>query len=77
VTFLHVHEYSTTIRIAVVIEFTILVVSLVGIRRASQHRETQLARLLKTQGVAYFAMVVLVHTTVVVSGSAFLETDIR
>jgi len=66
-----------TTRIAATIELAILVLSMVGIRRSSHHRESSLARLLKAQGVAYFATVFFVHVSMVVSGSGSLETPIH
>ena len=66
-----------TTRIAAAIEFAILVLSLVGIRRASRHRESPLARLLKTQGVAYFVMVLFLQLATIVSGSGPPETHIH
>jgi len=61
---------------AAVIEFAMLVLSLIGIRRASRHRESRLAQLLKTQGIAYFVMVTLMHVSVVVSDPGPLETNV-
>lgn len=68
---------STMTRVAATIEFTILVLSLVGIRRASQHRESRLASFLKAQGIVYFVMVFLIHLFVVASGPGSPVTDIR
>jgi len=70
-------ESSTTIRTAATIELATLALSLVGIRRASRHRESSLARLLKAQGVTYFAMVFFLHLTMVVSGSGSVETQVH
>ena len=58
---------STTAHTAAVIEFAILLLGLVGIRRASLHGDSHLARLLKTQGIAYFVMAFLIQVTVIVS----------
>jgi len=70
-------EGSKTTHIAATIELAILALSLVGIRRACRHRESSLARLLKTQGVAYFAMVFFIHLSMVVSGFGFVEAHIH
>ena len=70
-------EGSKTTHIAATIELAILALSLVGIRRASRHRESSLARLLMAQGVAYFAMVFFLHLSMVVSGSGSVETHIH
>ena len=70
-------EGSTTDCIALVIEFAILVLSLVGIRRASQYGESHLARLLKAQGIIYFVMVFFLHMSTIVGGLDPLEADIR
>lgn len=66
-------EESTTILIAATIEFAILVLSLVGIKRASQQKESHLGRLLRTQGIAYFVMVLLLQMSMIVSDSGSLE----
>ena len=70
-------ESSTTNRAATVIELAILVLSLIGIRRASQHRESHLARLLKTQGAIYFVMAASLHVSTMVNDLDPLESDIR
>jgi len=70
-------EGLTTTGVAAIIELVILVLTLVGIRRASQHRESHLARLLQTQGITYFVMVFLIHLTMIASGPGSLETGIR
>jgi len=70
-------EGSKTTPIAAIIELAILALSLVGIRRASRHRELSLARLLKAQGVAYFAMMFFLHLSMVVSGSGSVEARIH
>ena len=60
---------STTIPAAAVIEFAVLLLSLVGIKRANcTQEESRLARLLRTQGIAYFLMVLLVQLSTIVSG---------
>ena len=66
-------ESLTTTGIASIIEFAILVFSLVGIRRASRHRESHLAWLLKTQGIIYFVMVFLLHLAMIVSAPVLLK----
>ena len=71
------HLRSTRIHIATLIELLILVLTLVGIRRASQSRESRLARLLKNQGLAYFLTVFFIHLSVIASGLGSLETDVR
>ncbi|KAF9786407.1 hypothetical protein BJ322DRAFT_1059447 [Thelephora terrestris] len=53
-----------------VIEFAILLLSVIGIRRASSHGESPLARLLMTQGIAYFVMAFLIQLSVIVVGAA-------
>ena len=70
-------EGLTTADVAAIIELVILVLTLVGIKRASRHRESHLARLLQTQGIAYFVMVFLIHLTMIASGSGSLEICIR
>ena len=70
-------ECSTTNRAATIIELAILVLSLVGIRRTSRHKVSHLARLLKTQGIAYFVMVASLHVATMVNGPSPPETDIR
>ena len=60
-------------RTAAVIELGILVLSLIGIRRASRHRESRLAQLLKTQGIVYFVMVTFMHVLLVVSDPGPIE----
>jgi hypothetical protein len=62
--------------IASAIELAILVFTLIGIRRVSRNGDSHLARLLKTQGIAYFVMVFLIHLIVIVSGPGSLETSI-
>lgn len=66
-----------TNRAATIIELAILVLSFVGIRRASQYKESHLARLLMTQGAAYFVMVSSLHLATVVNGPVPLETEIH
>jgi len=70
-------ECSTTNRAATIIELAILVLSLVGIRRASRHKESHLARLLKTQGIVYFVMVASLHVATMVNGPGPFEIEIR
>jgi hypothetical protein len=59
------------------IELVILMFSVVGIRRAPRHRESPLARILMTQGVAYFVVVFFLQAVTMASGSGFLETGVR
>ena len=66
-------EVLTTTCVAAVIEFTILALSLVGIRRASRLRESHLAWFLKTQGIVYFVLVLILQLTMIVSGPGSLE----
>ncbi|KAF9786406.1 hypothetical protein BJ322DRAFT_785422 [Thelephora terrestris] len=47
------------------IELAILLLSLVGIRRASIQGESYLARLLKNQGIAYFVMTFLIQVSAI------------
>lgn len=49
-----------------VLEFAILVLSLVGIRRASPFGESHLARVLKNQGIAYFVMVFCIQLVTII-----------
>lgn len=70
-------ECSTTNRAATIIELAILVLSLVGIRRTSRHKKSHLARLLKTQGIAYFVMVSSLHVATIVNGPGSFEIEIR
>jgi len=70
-------EGLTTTCVAAAIEFIILTLSLVGIRRASQLRESHLARLLKTQGIVYFVLVLILQLAMIVSGPGSLEIGIR
>ncbi|KAF9646243.1 hypothetical protein BDM02DRAFT_272969 [Thelephora ganbajun] len=58
----------------VTIEFAILVLSLIGIKRASRHRESHLALTLKGQGVVYFAMVLFIHVAVIIT--SFVPVDV-
>jgi hypothetical protein len=67
---------STTTRTAAVIEFAILLLSLIGIRRASLHGDSHLARLLKSQGIAYFAMAFLIQVSVIVSDFGLPEPEV-
>ena len=59
-----------TTPIAAILELSTLVLSVIGIRRVSQHRESALGRLLMAQGVIYFVMVFFLQMIMVVSGSA-------
>jgi hypothetical protein len=59
---------------AATIELGILLLTLVGIRRASTHSgESDLSRLLRTQGVAYFVVVFFIQLSTIASGFNSLE----
>ena len=58
------------VSIAATLELAILVLSVVGVRRASMHRETALGRLLMAQGAVYFVMVFFLQMIMIVSGSS-------
>ncbi|KAF9786405.1 hypothetical protein BJ322DRAFT_785524 [Thelephora terrestris] len=60
-----------------IIEFSILLLSLLGIRRASPAGESPLARLLKTQGIAYFAVVLLIQVSTIIVGLAHTDAGTR
>lgn len=60
---------------ATVLEFGILVLSLVGIRRSSGNGESYLARLLKIQGIAYFFLVFSLQLSTIVRGPGRFETN--
>ncbi|KAF9786404.1 hypothetical protein BJ322DRAFT_785295 [Thelephora terrestris] len=47
------------------IEFAILLLSLIGIKRASRHGESHLTRVLRTQGIAYFLAAFLIQVVTV------------
>ena len=56
--------------VAATLELAILALSVVGVRRASMHRETALGRLLMAQGAIYFVMVFFLQMIMLVSGSS-------
>lgn len=53
--------------IAAVIEFVVLLASLVGIKRVCTSGESRLARLLVTQGIAYFVAVFCIQISTIAS----------
>jgi len=73
---IHTNDSITT-RTAAVIEFSILLLSLVGIRRASLHGDSHLARLLKTQGITYFVMAFLIQVSAIAVGQAHIDSATR
>jgi hypothetical protein len=73
---IHVDD-STTIPTAAAIEFAVLVLSLTGIKRACAQGESRLARLLRTQGVAYFVIVFFIQISTIASDFASLENIVR
>jgi len=64
-------------RTAATIDLVILVLSLVGIRRASRNGDSPLARLLRTQGAAYFVMLFFLNVFMIASGSYSAETHVH
>ena len=70
-------DNSTTPHTAAVIELVILLLSLVGIRRASLHGDSRLARLLKIQCITYFVLAFLIQVSAIVSYVSSPEANIR
>jgi len=62
---------SLMIPTAATLELAILTLSVVGVRRASMHRETALGQLLIAQGAVYFVTVFVLQMIMIVSGASY------
>jgi hypothetical protein len=73
VVFANTRVECSTIRTAATIELGILILSLVGIKRASQDGKSRLAQLLVAQGTAYFVVVLILQMLMIASGLVLLK----